>query len=108
MAQKIDISFDIDDNYVISRAIDEATKELVKALRTKVFEKRYSWSSSEQLTETTKDIIKSWLTDNKEDLYKHIAHDVAASLMRSNKFREMVAIEMTNEEKRMMNNEENS
>lgn len=91
MVHRVDIELNIEDSQMIKRAEEQATQELVKALKNEVFDHRYSWSKdSTVLSEKAKEIIKEWLDDNKESLYDLIAQKVATSLMRSQKFRDIL------------------
>lgn len=63
----------------------------MKALKNEVFDRRYSWSKDPTvLSAKAKEIIKEWLDDNKESLYDLIAQKVATSLLRSQKFRDVL------------------
>lgn len=91
MIHRVDIELSIEDSQMIKRAEEQATQELVKALKNEVFDHRYSWSKDPTvLSAKAKDIIKEWLDDNKESLYDLIAQKVATSLMRSQKFRDIL------------------
>lgn len=87
----IDIELNIEDSQLIKNAEDQATKELVKALKNEIFDKRYYWSKdSTVLSEKAEQIVKDWLNENKETLYEAIATKVATSMMRSAKFRDIL------------------
>lgn len=91
MIHRVDIELNIEDTQVIKKAEEQATQELVKALKNEVFDHRYSWSKdSTILSEKGKEIIKEWLDENKEQLYDLVAQKVATSMLRSQKFRDIL------------------
>lgn len=91
MVHRVDIELSIEDSKLIEKAEAQATQELVKALKNEVFDHRYSWSKdSTVLSDKAKDIIKDWLNENKEILYERIADKVVASIIRSQKFRDIL------------------
>lgn len=91
MVHRVDIELNIEDSKLIEKAEAQATQELVKALKNEIFDHRYSWSKdSTVLSAKAKDIIKEWLDDNKESLYDLIAQKVATSMLRSQKFRDIL------------------
>lgn len=93
MVHTVDIELSIEDSQMIKRAEEQATQELVKALKNEVFDHKhgYVWSKdSTVLSAKAKEIIKEWLDDNKESLYDLIAQKVATSMLRSGKFRDIL------------------
>lgn len=91
MLHRVDIELNIEDNELIKEAEDQATKELTKALKDKIFDKRYSWSyDSTVLSEKAEQIVKDWLNENKADIYELVAQKVATSMLRSGKFRDIL------------------
>lgn len=100
MEHTINLELKLNDDAMIGNAMNKASEELTKQLKSTIFDKRYSWSNnSTVLSEKAKEIIKDWLNENKADLYELIAQKVAASVMRSKKFRDILGeeIESTNE-----------
>lgn len=98
MEHKINLELKLNDDAMIGNAINKATEELTKQLKSTIFDKRYSWgNNSTVLSEKAKEIIKDWLNENKADLYEQIAQKVAASVMRSKKFRDILGEEIANE-----------
>ncbi len=91
MIHRVDIELNIEDSQVIKKAEEQATQELVKALKNEVFDHRYSWSKDPTvLSDKAKDIIKEWLNENKESLYDLVAQKIATSMLRSQKFRDIL------------------
>lgn len=91
MVHRVDIELSIEDSKLIEKAEAQATQELVKALKNEVFDHRYSWSKDPTvLSAKAKEIIKEWLDNNKESLYDLIAQKVATSMLRSQKFRDIL------------------
>ena len=91
MVHRVDIELSIEDSKLIEKAEAQATQELVKALKNEVFDHRYSWSKDPTvLSDKAKDIIKEWLNENKESLYDLVAQKIATSMLRSQKFRDIL------------------
>ena len=91
MKHKVNLELSIEDDEFIAQAERQATDELVKALKNEIFDRRYSWSkNSTELSDKATAIIKGWLNENKEILYERIADKIAASMLRSAKFRDIL------------------
>ena len=104
MEHTINLELKLNDDAMIGNALNKATEELVKQLKSTIFDKKYGWGhswgcDSTVLSDKGKDIIKEWLNENKQELYELIAQKVAMSVMRSKKFRDILGeeIESTNE-----------
>lgn len=99
MEHTINLELKIDDDAMISNALNKATEELVKQLKANIFSPRYpGWGRSETtLNKKAEEIMKNWLNENKQELYELIAQKVAASVMRSAKFRDILEGKITNE-----------
>lgn len=95
MEHKINLELKLNDAAMIRNAINKATEELTKQLKSTIFDKRYSWNNdSTVLSEKAEEIVKDWLNENKSELYELIAQKVAASVMRSKKFRDILGEEI--------------
>ena len=91
MEHTINLELKLNDDYMLGNAMNKATEELAKQLKSAIFDKRYSWGrDSTVLSDKAKEIMKEWLNENKADLYEQIAQKVAASVMRSKKFRDIL------------------
>lgn len=98
MEHKINLELRLNDDQMLGNAMNKASEELVKQLKSSIFDKRYSWGrDSTVLSDKAKEIMKEWLNENKADLYELIAQKVAASVMRSSKFRDILEEEIANE-----------
>ena len=101
MEHTINLELKIDDDQMLANAMNKATEELVKQLKANVLSTKYpGWGRKETtLSQKAEEIMKAWLDENKADLYEIIAKKVAASVMRSKKFRDILGeeIENTNE-----------
>lgn len=99
MEHTINLELKIDDDAMISNALNKATEELVKQLKANIFSPRYpGWGRSETtLNKKAEEIMKNWLNENKQELYELIAQKVAMSVMRSKKFRDILDEEIGKE-----------
>ena len=98
MEHTINLELKLNDDYMLGNAMNKATEELAKQLKSAIFDKRYSWGrDSTVLSDKAKEIMKEWLNENKADLYEQIAQKVAASMMRSAKFRDILGEKIANE-----------
>ena len=99
MEHKINLELKLNDAAMIRNAINKATEELTKQLKSAIFDKRYSGGhDSTILSVKAEEIMKAWLDENKADLYEIIAKKVAASVMRSKKFRDILGEEIEKED----------
>lgn len=96
MDHTINLELKFDDDRMIDRAMSKATEELVKQLKANIFSSKYSgWGRYEvTLNKKAEEIMKDWLNENKQELYELIAQKVAASVMRSAKFRDILGEEI--------------
>lgn len=99
MEHTINLELKIDDDTMLNRAMSKASEELVKQLKANIFSSKYSgWGRNETtLSEKAEEIMKSWLNENKADLYELIAQKVAMSVMRSKKFRDILEEKLADE-----------
>lgn len=98
MEHTINLELKIDDDQMINKAMNKATEELTKQLKSAIFDKRWSWGhDSVILSSKAEEIVKDWLNENKQDLYELIAQKVAMSVMRSKKFRDILEEEIKKE-----------
>ena len=95
MEHTINLELKLNDDYMLGNAMNKATEELAKQLKSAIFDKRYSWGrDSTVLSDKAKEIMKEWLNENKQELYEQIAQKVAMSVMRSKKFRDILGEEI--------------
>lgn len=96
MEHTINLELKLNDDQMIDKAMDKATVELVKQLKANIFSSKYlGWGRDETtLNKRAEEIMKDWLDENKADLYEIIAKKVAASVMRSKKFRDILGEEI--------------
>lgn len=91
MEHTINLELKLNDDAMIGNALNKATEELTKQLKSVIFDKRWSWGNdSVILTSKAEEIVKDWLNENKQELYELIAQKVAASMIRSKKFRDIL------------------
>lgn len=99
MEHKINLELKLDDDQMINKAMNKATEELGKQLKSAIFDKRYTWGhNSVILSSKAEEIVKDWLNENKQELYELIAQKVAMSVMRSKKFRDILGEEIEKED----------
>ena len=95
MEHTINLELKLNDDAMIGSALNKATEELKKQLKSTIFDKKYSWGrDSTVLSDKGKEIMKDWLNENKQELYELIAQKVAMSVMRSKKFRDILGEEI--------------
>lgn len=96
MDHTMNLELKFDDDRMIDRAMSKATEELVKQLKANIFSPKYSgWGRNETtFSKKAEEIVKDWLNENKQELYEIIAKKVAMSVMRSNKFRDILEKEI--------------
>lgn len=98
MEHVINLELKLNDDTMLANAMNKATEELKKQLKSTIFDKKYSWGhDSTVLNCKGEEIVKDWLNENKAELYELIAQKVAASVMRSKKFRDILGEEIANE-----------
>lgn len=100
MEHTINLELKLNDDAMLGNAMNKATEELVKQLKANIFSPKYSgWGRNETtLSKKAEEIMKEWLDENKADLYEIIAKKVAASVMRSKKFRDILGEEIGKED----------
>jgi len=95
MEHTINLELKLNDDAMIGNALNKATEELKKQLKSTIFDKKYSWGhDSTVLNRKGEEIVKDWLNENKQELYELIAQKVAMSVMRSKKFRDILEEEI--------------
>lgn len=95
MEHTINLELKLNDDAMLANAMSKATEELVKQLKSSIFDKKYSWGhDSTILNHKAEEIVKAWLNENKQELYELIAQKVAASVIRSAKFRDILGEEI--------------
>ena len=98
MEHTINLELKLNDDQMINKAMNKATEELTKQLKSTIFDKRWSWGhDSVILSSKAEEIVKDWLNENKQELYELIAQKVAMSVMRSKKFRDILGEEIEKE-----------
>lgn len=99
MEHTINLELKLNDDAMIANAMSKATEELKKQLKANIFSPKYSgWGRNETtLNEKAEEIMKDWLNENKQELYEIIAKKVAMSVVRSNKFRDILGEEIGKE-----------
>lgn len=98
MEHTINLELKLNDDQMINKAMNKATEELTRQLKSTIFDKRWSWGhDSVILSSKAEEIVKDWLNENKQDLYELIAQKVAMSVMRSKKFRDILEEEIKKE-----------
>jgi ribosomal protein L29 len=98
MEHTINLELKLNDDQMICNAMNKATEELKKQLKSTIFDKKYSWGhDSTVLNRKGEEIVKEWLNENKQELYELIAQKVAMSVMRSKKFRDILEEEIGKE-----------
>lgn len=100
MEHTINLELKLNDDTMIGNALNKATEELVKQLKANVLSPKYpGWGRKETtLSKKAEEIMKAWLDENKADLYEIIAKKVAASVIRSKKFRDILGEEIGKED----------
>lgn len=99
MEHTINLELKLNDDAMIGNAMNKATEELKKQLKSTIFDKKYSWGhDSTILSVKAEEIVKDWLNENKSELYELIAQKVAASVMRSAKFRDILVEKIEKED----------
>ena len=98
MEHTINLELKLNDDAMLANAMSKATEELVKQLKANIFSPKYSgWGRNETtLNKKAEEIMKEWLNENKQELYELIAQKVAMSVIRSNKFRDILREEIGN------------
>lgn len=96
MEHTINLELKLNDDAMLGNAMNKATEELVKQLKANIFSpKYYGWGRNETtLSKKAEEIMKEWLNENKQELYELIAQKVAASVIRSKKFRDILGEEI--------------
>lgn len=99
MEHTINLELKLNDDYMLGNAMNKATEELAKQLKSNIFSPKYSgWGRNETtLSKKAEEIVKEWLNENKQELYELIAQKVAMSVMRSKKFRDILDEEIEKE-----------
>lgn len=99
MEHTINLELKLNDDTMLANAMSKATEELKKQLKSNIFSPKYSgWGRNETtFSKKAEEIVKDWLNENKQELYEIIAKKVAMSVMRSNKFRDILGEEIGKE-----------